>query len=103
MFKKLIDKIKITFKKKGNINNIVIQPEPENIPESIHYDEECFQNKDLANTIGVFSYEYYKCNKYTRYLILREVYGEDKIHLINILNRTKKFRVRKKLVKRMTN
>lgn len=43
-----------------------------------------------------------KCNKNTRYLVLRAAYGEDKIALVNILNRTKKFRVRKKLIKRIT-
>lgn len=43
-----------------------------------------------------------KCNKNTRYLVLRAAYGDDKLPLIKILNRTKKFRIRKKLIKRIT-
>ena len=71
--------------------------------DSKHNDTDYFRNIDLSRTVGAFSSKYYRCNKHTRYLVLRAAYGEDKIPLIKILVRTKKARIRKKLIKRITN
>lgn len=42
-----------------------------------------------------------KLNKVERYYVYTAVVDKDKLHLVNILLNTKKFRVRKKLVKRL--
>lgn len=115
--KNVLEKLKFKFKGSDNTNisniekpvdeflkvNAIKQPRPELVPDSKHDDTDYFRNIDLSKTVGAFSPKYYRCNKHTRYLILRAAYGEDKIALIKILVRTKKARIRRKLIKRITN
>lgn len=115
--KNVLEKLKFKFKGLDNTNisnienpvdeflkvNSIKQPRPELVSDSKHDDTDYFRNIDLSRTVGVFSPKYYRCNKHTRYLVLREAYGEDKIPLIKILVRTKKARIRRKLIKRITN
>lgn len=113
--KNVVEKIKFIFKGPDNTNisfssniempvdefsreNAIKQPSPEKIPNYIH-DDYCVSN-DFR--IEPFSYELKKCDKDLKVLALRASYGDDKLPLIKILNRTKKFRIRKKLIKRIT-
>lgn len=117
-FKKLIDKIKFKFTGVGNqeftfVSNIEMPvdnflkanaiKQPELVPDSKYDDTDYFKNIDLSMTVEAFSPKYYRCNKHTRYLVLRAAYGKDKIPLIKILVRTKKARIRRKLIKRISN
>lgn len=115
--KNVLEKIKFIFKCPDNANisfksnismelnqvskgNAIKQSRSDdNSTYSIHDDTNCF----VRNDFKPFGYELKKCDKDLKVLVLRAAYGDDKLPLINILNRTKKFRIRKKLMKRISN
>ena len=117
--KNVLEKLKFKFKGSDNTNisfvsnieipvdefskaNTIKKSIPELVPDSKYDDTDYFRNIDLSRAVGAFSPKYYRWNKHTRYLVLRAAYGEDKIPIIKILVRTKKARIRKKLIKRIS-
>ncbi|WP_302739078.1 hypothetical protein [uncultured Clostridium sp.] len=114
--KNVLEKLKFKFKGSDNTDisnienpvdeflkvNAIKQPSPGLVIDSEYNETDYFRNIDLSMEVGAFSPRYYRCNKHTRYLVLRAAYGEDKIPLIKILIRTKKARLRKKLIKRIS-
>lgn len=109
-FRKLIEKIKFKFKGtnnqefvfESNIEIPVGQNEVEIIEENI--DKKYIDAVELAN-IEVehkkFDLNIKRLSKIERYYVYTTIVEKDKLNLVRILLRTRKPRVRKKLVKRL--
>ena len=110
MLVKIINNVaeKIKFKFRGAQNqefvfesNIPVpfdDPEVEEVEEKFIVAVE-LANIDLSSRTNTSGLK--KLNKIEKYYVYTAVAGKDKLHLIRILLRTKKPRVRKKLVKRI--
>lgn len=106
MINKVVEKIKFKFKGTQNQefvfeSNISV---PFDDPEVEDVEEKFIDAVELAN-IDLTSREDIKgsrrLSKIEKYYIYTSIVDKDKLHLVRILLNTKKFRVKKKLVKRL--
>lgn len=105
MINKVVEKIKFKFKGTQNQefvfeSNISVPFEdPEVISEEKFIDAVEAANIDLTSRDDIKGSR--RLSKIEKYYIYTSIVDKDKLHLVKILLNTKKFRVKKKLVKRL--
>lgn len=105
MINKVVEKIKFKFKGTQNQefvfkSNISVPFEdPEVISEEKFIDAVEAANIDLTSREDIKGSR--RLSKIEKYYIYTSILDKDKLHLVRILLNTKKFRVKKKLVKRL--
>ncbi|MDU7076009.1 hypothetical protein [uncultured Clostridium sp.] len=105
MINKVVEKIKFKFKGTQNQefvfeSNISVPFEdPEVISEEKFIDAVEAANIDLTSREDIKGSR--RLSKIEKYYIYTSIVDKDKLHLVRILLNTKKFRVKKKLVKRL--
>ena len=106
-FKKLIDKIKFKFTGAGNQEFIFesnIEMPVNNVECEENIDKKYIDAVKLANVEvqhKKFDLNIKRLSKVERYYVYTAIVEKDKLNLVRILLRTRKPRVRKKLVKRL--